>query len=109
MTEPYPASPWDRVRVQPTPDPDIVVVLGDDAPGELSPQVVDTLVARLVAEPDLDAVGPFVPVVDAHKIVDDQDRVTEGVERSRLAHLGRPAAVRRAALESGRVERIGRS
>lgn len=109
MNEPYPRSPWEGVRVQSTPDPEVVVVLGDDAPGELSAPMVEALVARLLAEPDLDAVGPFVPVVDAHKLVDANDLVLEGVERSGLAHLGRPAAVRTSALESGRVERIGRA
>jgi 2-C-methyl-D-erythritol 4-phosphate cytidylyltransferase len=95
------------MRVQPSSDPDIVILLGDDAPGALSDDTAESLVARLQAAPDLDAVGPLVPVVDAHKRVDVDGRVIEALERSRLAHLGRPAAVRRTALEAGRIDRIG--
>lgn len=95
------------MRVQPSSDPDIVILLGEDAPGALSPDTAESLVARLQAAPDLDAVGPLVPVVDAHKRIDADGRVVEALDRSRLAHLGRPAAVRRVALEAGRIDRIG--
>ena len=95
------------MRLQETSDPDIVIVLGD-APGELSSGLAEAMVARLHDEPGLDAVGPLVPVVDAHKRVDADGMIVETLDRSRLAHLGHPAAVRRRALESGEIDRIGR-
>ncbi|MFP3906915.1 MAG: hypothetical protein ACLFWR_07770 [Acidimicrobiales bacterium] len=83
-------------------------MLSDDDPGQLTHEAMESLVARLQAAPELDAIGPFASVVDAHKVIDDDGRVEQTLDRSTLAHLGRPAAVRRQALESGEINRIGR-
>ncbi|MDZ7677086.1 MAG: hypothetical protein U5K29_00885 [Acidimicrobiales bacterium] len=108
MLAPYLAAGAPTVRQQPTHDPTIVIVLSDDDPGQLTPEAMESLVARLQAAPELDAVGPLASVVDAHKVIDDEGQVVETLDRSTLAHLGRPAAVRRQALESGEINRIGR-
>lgn len=83
-----------------------MILLGDDAPGELSDHAMGSMVARLQADHDLDAVGPIVPVADAHKVVDVDEIVVETLDRSTLGYLGRPAAVRRAALESNQINRV---
>jgi hypothetical protein len=75
------------------------------------PPLVDALVARLRADPSLDAAGTFVPVLDAVKTVGSDGTVTGGVDRTFLGHLGRPLAVRRQALDpvtgQPRIDRFG--
>jgi hypothetical protein len=80
-----------------------VVVL---ARSELSDRRVQLLVERLSGT-DLDAAGRLNPVVDAVKAVDADGVVTATVDRSTLATLDLPVAVRRTVAEGGPIERVG--
>jgi hypothetical protein len=76
--------------------PEIVVLTGALA---VPPETVDALVRRLAEDPALDAAGVLEPVLDAVKVVGDDDVVVGGVDRQDLGQLGLPLAVRNRALD----------
>jgi hypothetical protein len=89
-------------------DAEIVLLPGTEP---VAPALVNALIARLYADPSLDAAGMLVPVLDAVKSVGPDGTVTRGVDRTFLGHVGRPLAVRRRALDpvtgQPRVDRFG--
>jgi 2-C-methyl-D-erythritol 4-phosphate cytidylyltransferase len=78
-------------------DEPTLVVLPDD--GSVDPTLAASLLARLREDPHVDAVAPLEPVVDAVKLVDASGLVIEAIDRSELALLGAPIAVRNTALD----------